>query len=189
MKKTLTTTMNRSNANVHRSNVPYGYARTDFSRAEGSNLQGGGSAVEIVRGHRFAMEAAQGIGAEAPGRRLRTHAARGARWIISLRGLLLLLMAALTAGTTAVLTFCNFRHATVYGNTKYSEEQIESYITHGTLGENTVVMALKYHNRKVEDIPFVDRIDIDIVDRSTVRVNIREKQLAGVIVKSEETET
>ena len=42
-------------------------------------------------------------------------------------------------------------------------------------------MALKFHNRKVRDIPFVDRIDIDIISPSTVRVNIKEKPLDGCI--------
>ena len=84
-----------------------------------------------------------------------------------------------------ILMFFNFETATVYGNTKYSQEQIESFITRGRLGDNTFVMALKYHNRKVEGIPFVDRIDIDIVSPSTVRVNIAEKPLDGPTYESQ----
>lgn len=100
---------------------------------------------------------------------------------LSLRGFILFLLAALTAGTAAILLFFRLEKATVYGNTKYSPEQIQSFVTRGTLGENTFIMALKYHHRKVEGIPFIDRIDIDLASPSTVRVNIIEKPLDGVI--------
>lgn len=92
-----------------------------------------------------------------------------------------MLVSALTVGAAVILMFFNFEKATIYGNTKYSQQQIESFITRGTLGENTFVMALKYHHRKVSDIPFVDRIDIDIVSPSTIRVNIIEKPTDGCI--------
>ena len=123
---------------------------------------------DIVKGHRVAVHA--------PSRPLSIPAVR-----ISPRGILLALLAMLTMAAAVILMFFNFETATVYGNTKYSQEQIESFITRGRLGDNTFVMALKYHNRKVEGIPFVDRIDIDIVSPSTVRVNITEKPLDGCI--------
>jgi DNA polymerase III gamma/tau subunit len=42
-------------------------------------------------------------------------------------------------------------------------------------------MALKYHHRTVTDIPFIDQIDIDLINASTVRVNIKEKEIAASI--------
>ena len=131
-----------------------------------------GPAVEIVHGRRIAIDAtADGTarGLSLPGS------------LISLQGLLVFLLLAMFAGSAVILLFFNFRHATIYGSTKYSQEQIESFITRGRLGNNTFVMALKYHQRAVRNIPFIDRIDIDIVSPTTVRVNIREKPLDGVI--------
>lgn len=101
--------------------------------------------------------------------------------VFTLQGILLMLASILAVSTAVILMLFNFETATIYGNTKYSREQIESFITRGTLGENTFVMALKYHHRKVFDIPFVDQIDIDIVNPSTVRVNITEKPTDGCI--------
>lgn len=114
------------------------------------------------------------------GRRVRVEMPAIGR-LFTLRGILLMLVSALTVSAAVILMFFNFEKATIYGNTKYSQQQIESFITRGTLGENTFVMALKYHHRKVSDIPFVDRIDIDIVSPSTIRVNIIEKPTDGCI--------
>ncbi len=97
--------------------------------------------------------------------------------LFSIRNLILMLFAALTISAALILMLFNFEKAVVYGNTMYDQKQIEHFITQGRLGENTFVMALKYHNRTVEGLPFVDRIDIDIVSPSTVRVNITEKPL------------
>ncbi len=168
-----------------------GYSKTSRSRSRSGRPSGSGTRVrakalaaagrthsrrhrndvfvrDIVKGHRVAVHA--------PSRPLSIPAVR-----ISPRGILLALLAMLTMAAAVILMFFNFETATVYGNTKYSQEQIESFITRGRLGDNTFVMALKYHNRKVEGIPFVDRIDIDIVSPSTVRVNIAEKPLDGCI--------
>ena len=114
------------------------------------------------------------------GRRVRIEVPAIGR-LLTLRGILLMMVSILTIGAAVILMFFNFEKATIFGNTKYSQQQIESFITRGTLGENTFVMALKYHHRKVSDIPFVDRIDIDIVNPSTVRVNITEKPTDGCI--------
>lgn len=129
--------------------------------------------TDIVKGHRIQIDTAPPVRA---GQTLRELAGK-----ISLRGILLMLLAGLAGSAAIILMLFNFRTSTIYGNTKYSQEQIESFITRGRLGDNTVVMALKYHNRKVEGIPFVDRIDIDLVSPSTIRVNITEKPLDGVI--------
>lgn len=116
------------------------------------------------------------------GRRVRVEMPPAVGKLFTLRGILVVLASLLAIGAAVVLMLFNFESATIYGNTKYSKEQIESFITRGTLGENTFVMALKYHHRKVSDIPFVDRIDIDIINPSTVRVNITEKPTDGCIV-------
>lgn len=103
------------------------------------------------------------------------------RRVLTLRNILLALISGVFIAAAVILMLFNFEYATIYGNTKYSNEQIESFITQGYLGENTFVMAVKYHHRKVSDIPFVDQIDIDLVNPSTVRVNITEKPTDGCI--------
>ena len=100
---------------------------------------------------------------------------------ITLKGVLLSLLALAAVALSVILMMCNLEKTVIYGNTKYSQEQIESFITRGRLGDNTVIMALKYHHRHVTDIPFIDQIDIDLINASTVRVNIREKEIDASI--------
>ena len=120
------------------------------------------------------------------GRRIRVETPdrpllRSLKGILTLRGILLVLISGLFVAAAVILMLFNFEYATIHGNTKYSQEQIESFITRGFLGDNTFVMAVKYHHRKVTGIPFVDQIDIDIVNPSTIRVNITEKPTDGCI--------
>ena len=123
------------------------------------------SEAGVVSGRRVRVESPEPV---------RT-AVRSLGRLFTLRGILVMLVSALSIAAVLILMLFNFESATVHGNTKYSQEQIESFIKRGYLGENTFVMALKYHHRTVKDIPFVDQIDIDIITPSTVRVNIKEK--------------
>ena len=108
------------------------------------------------------------------------------RSLITLRGIIVAFVAAITMAAAVILMTFNFEKAVIYGNTKYSQKQIESFITRGRLGENTFVMALKFHHRTVTDIPFVDQIDIDIISPSTVRVNIKEKSLDACVIREDD---
>ncbi|MDO5132006.1 MAG: FtsQ-type POTRA domain-containing protein [Eubacteriales bacterium] len=127
---------------------------------------------EIVKGRRIRIDADE---------RTPLQSLRELLGGITLRTVLLVLAALTVISASVVLMTFNLKKAVIYGNTMYSEEQIESFLTKGRLGSNTFVMALKYHQRKVTDIPFVDRIDVDLVSPSTVRVNIREKPADGCV--------
>ena len=144
-------------------------------------LSGAGSA-----GSRTKAKIHPGEAGIVSGRRIRVETPdrpllRSLKGILTLRGILLVLISGLFVAAAVILMLFNFEYATIHGNTKYSQEQIESFITRGFLGENTFVMAVKYHHRKVTGIPFVDQIDIDIVNPSTIRVNITEKPTDGCI--------
>lgn len=84
------------------------------------------------------------------------------------------------AAVFVLMTF-NLKRVVVNGTDIYDQKEIESFITKGYLGRNTFIMALKYHNRAVKDIPFIDRIDIDITSPSSVRVNVKEKPTDGYV--------
>lgn len=133
----------------------FGKARTKIHPSEAG----------VVSGRRVRVESPESV----------RNALRSLGWLFTLRGILVVLVSALSIATVLILMLFNFESATVHGNTKYSQEQIESFIKRGYLGENTFVMALKYHHRTVKDIPFVDQIDIDIITPSTIRVNVKEK--------------
>ncbi len=72
-------------------------------------------------------------------------------------------------------------HIYVDGNEHYTNEEIINMVQTSRFSENSLFLSLQYRDRTITDIPFVERIDIDIVSKDTVRVHVYEKTLAGYI--------
>ena len=70
---------------------------------------------------------------------------------------------------------------TVEGSSHYTTDEITNYVLDSKLCMNTVFLNLKYKRKAVKDIPFVERIDVKIVDRNTVKITVFEKYVAGCI--------
>ncbi len=72
---------------------------------------------------------------------------------------------------------------TVYveGNVHYTEEEIKSIVMDGLLGDNSLYLSLKYKNRGIEGVPFVDVMDVDILSPDTVKIIVYEKTLTGCV--------
>lgn len=73
------------------------------------------------------------------------------------------------------------RTITVEGSTHYSNDEIINYVLDSKLCQNTVFVYLKYKNKSVKDVPFIEQIDVKIVDRNTVKINVYEKYVAGCV--------
>lgn len=173
-----TVSIQDNNAMDYKIRGMYGSTVNEVDRSFGSRAHRAHALkAKAVNGHTIIHPGEAGV---VSGRRIRVEMSSIGR-LFTLRGILLLLFSVVSVSAAVILMLFNFETAAIYGNTKYSPEQIESFITRGNLGENTFVMALKYHHRKVNDIPFIDQIDIDIVNPSTVRVNIIEKPTDGCI--------
>ena len=89
----------------------------------------------------------------------------------------------LAAGILAALALKYYRVTTVYveGNVHYSNEEIMDMVMSGTLGDNSLYLALKYRDKGVDNIPFVQKMDVDILSPDTIRITIYEKAMAGYI--------
>ena len=76
-----------------------------------------------------------------------------------------------------------YRIETVYveGNVHYTEEEVKSIVMDGILGDNSLYLSLKYKNKGVENIPFVDVMDVTILSPDTIKISVYEKALAGYI--------
>lgn len=72
---------------------------------------------------------------------------------------------------------------TVYveGNVHYTADEIKSMVMDGPLGNNSLYLSLKYKNKGVENIPFVDVMDVSILSPDTVKITVYEKALAGYV--------
>lgn len=72
---------------------------------------------------------------------------------------------------------------TVYveGNMHYSEEEIKAIVMDGFWGDNSLYLSLKYKNKGIEGIPFVDIMDVEILSPDTIKIRVYEKVLTGYI--------
>ena len=91
------------------------------------------------------------------------------------------LLLALLALAAQVLQ--HYRVTTVYveGNVHYTNEEIMDMVMAGELGDNSLYLAIKYKNKGVEDVPFIQTMDVDILSPDTIKITVYEKALAGYI--------
>lgn len=69
----------------------------------------------------------------------------------------------------------------VEGAGHYTTEEITDYVFESKLDRNTVFLYLKYKNKSIKDVPFVEQMDVSIVDKNTVKINVYEKYVAGCV--------
>ncbi len=86
-------------------------------------------------------------------------------------------------GGIAYYVFTTHTIKTVYvdGNVHYTEDEIKEIVMDGPLGNNSLYLSLKYKNKGVEDIPFVDVMDVSILSPDTIKITVYEKALAGYV--------
>jgi cell division protein FtsQ len=80
-----------------------------------------------------------------------------------------------------VLTHYTVKNVTVDGNKHYSADEIKSMIMTGYFGDNSLYLSLKYKNKNIENIPFVETMDVVVQSNDTIRITVYEKALAGYV--------
>lgn len=94
---------------------------------------------------------------------------------------LLLLLFVLVGGYEYIIQ--NYTVTTVYveGNVHYTNEEIIEMVMGGRLGNNSLFLSLKYKDKGMEDIPFIQTMDVEIEAKDTIRIIVYEKALAGYV--------
>lgn len=94
---------------------------------------------------------------------------------------LLLLLFVLVGGYEYIIQ--NYTVTTVYveGNVHYTNEEIIDMVMGGRLGNNSLFLSLKYKDKGMEDIPFIQTMDVEIEAKDTIRIIVYEKALAGYV--------
>lgn len=69
----------------------------------------------------------------------------------------------------------------VDGNVHYTDDEVKERILAGPLGENSLYLSLKYKNKEIKDVPFVDSIQVQIIDKHKIRISVYEKAVAGFV--------
>lgn len=97
--------------------------------------------------------------------------------------LLVLLVVSAAALGAGYYVLCKYTIQNVYvtGNIHYTQEEIQEIVMDGPLGNNSLYLSLKYRKKGIEDIPFVDVMDVSILSPDTIRITVYEKALAGYV--------
>lgn len=80
-----------------------------------------------------------------------------------------------------VLTHYAVKTVQVDGNKHYSAEAVKAMVMTGYLGDNSLYLSLKYKNKGVEGVPFVEMMDVMVQSNDTIRITVYEKALAGYV--------
>lgn len=101
----------------------------------------------------------------------------------SLKFLKRLLIAAAILGVLVLLFIFLFRikNVNMQGNTRYSKEEILDLIHYDEQSHNTILFYLQNRNLKVDGIPYIDDIHIEIGGRDTIDIEVVEKMIIGCI--------
>lgn len=93
----------------------------------------------------------------------------------------LVLLFLLVGGGFYIVT--NYKVTTVFvdGSVHYTDEEIMDMVMGGRLGNNSLFLSLKYQDKGVENIPFIETMDVTIEAKDTIRITVYEKALAGYV--------
>ena len=103
---------------------------------------------------------------------------KGRRFLLIMTIVIILL---LTAGSLYVLNEYKVTELAVEGNIHYTNEEIASIVLPGGIRNNSLYLKLWYQNRRIDDLPFVENMDVEIVSHHKIKVNVYEKALAGCV--------
>lgn len=69
----------------------------------------------------------------------------------------------------------------VSGNEHYTSQEIKDLVMDGPYGDNSVYLYFKYHDKSINNIPFIEKMDVKIESPTHIRIDVYEKALAGYI--------
>ena len=77
----------------------------------------------------------------------------------------------------------NYKVTTVHveGNIHYTSEEIRDMVMGGRFGDNSLLLSLKYRDKGIEGVPFIETMDVSIEAKDTIRISVYEKALAGYV--------
>lgn len=102
------------------------------------------------------------------------------KWIIRIL-IAVLLFGGAAAGMGYFLSTYTVQTVYVEGNLHYTQEEIQDFVMKGPLGNNSLYLSMKYKDKGVEGIPFVDVMNVSILSPDTIKITVYEKALAGYV--------
>ena len=93
-----------------------------------------------------------------------------------------LIIVLLLGGALFLVEGFRIRNVRVEGSTHYTPNQIRDMIITDKFCENSLFLKYKLKFKGIDDIPFVEHMDVVIEDRSSIKIIVYEKAVAGYVV-------
>jgi len=76
---------------------------------------------------------------------------------------------------------CKLDKVEFVGNTRYTDEELKKRIINKSTDGNTLLLYLRLRYKEMERIPFVEDVDMELINKNEVRLHIYEKKVTGCI--------
>ena len=87
----------------------------------------------------------------------------------------------LLAGIIFFFTYYKVDEVQVMGSSHYSEKQIKKMVLRGPMASNSILAPILYTQKNTKDVPFVDGYSVTRLNRHTICVSVKEKDIVGCI--------
>ncbi len=94
---------------------------------------------------------------------------------------LLFLLIILSAVFVIVVNIYTVDTVLIEGNVHYSNEEIYNFVLNDRFSKSSLYLSMKYKNKDIEDIPFIQTMSVKIVNPSTIKISVYEKAMAGFV--------
>ena len=95
--------------------------------------------------------------------------------------ILLILILLIAAGVFIVMNVFTVENVVVEGNELYSSTQIENMVLNDEYSWNSLYVDLKYRFVDIGEVPFVDTMEVSLVNPHTVHIKVYEKGMLGYL--------
>jgi cell division protein FtsQ len=87
----------------------------------------------------------------------------------------------IVAAMAFILLHYRVTEVEVIGNKHYTEEEIRDMVLNGNITDNSLLLSVKYRNKSIGDIPFIESMDVEVLGADSIRIMVYEKTLAGCV--------
>lgn len=85
-------------------------------------------------------------------------------------------------GVIIIATQFNITTVQVTGNIHYTDEEIQNIVCKDSFANNSLMLYLKNKVKPIENVPFVEKMDVEFISNHTVTITVYEKALAGCVL-------
>ncbi|MDF2587456.1 MAG: hypothetical protein K0S41_1297 [Anaerocolumna sp.] len=104
----------------------------------------------------------------------------GNRFLLRIMKLLLICLIVIIP-TFVLFVTCRLKTVIVDGSSHYTNEELQQKVITKKTDGNTLLLYFRLKYGKVESIPFVEDIDIELVNKNTIKIHVYEKVITGCI--------